>query len=85
MHIRMKVIPEQDDRRIEALDGTASHPVVISGDGPHSFLCGSCGVVLVEGVRFGQVESVSFRCGACRSLNAIPRIMGGDGASEEGG
>lgn len=83
MRIRMKVVSEQDDARGTVIDqGTHAEPVVIQGSGPHSFLCGGCGVVLVDGVRFGQVESVSFRCAACGGLNAIPRIMGGDGTFE---
>lgn len=53
-------------------------PAVMHGTGPHSFVCGGCGVVLVDGVRFGQLESVSIRCAPCGALNAIPQVMGGD-------
>lgn len=82
MRIKMKVLPEQDEGGDRAVyHGTASDPAVVHGSGPHSFVCGGCGAVLVEGVRFGQVESVSFRCASCGALNAIPRVMGGDGTS----
>jgi hypothetical protein len=84
MRIRMKLISEQagaDDPIID--EGTAGDPVSIHGSGPHSFICGGCGTMLAEGMRFGQVESVSFRCAACGALNAAPRVMGGDSASDQ--
>ncbi len=80
MRIRMKVISEHDVARGAVVnEGTHADPVAIHGSGPHAFVCGACGVVLVDGVRFGQVESVAFRCAACGAFNAIPRVMGGDG------
>jgi hypothetical protein len=83
MRIKMKVISEQEGSHGDVVgEGSRSDPVVIRGTGPHSFVCGACGAVLVEGVRFGQVESISIRCATCGSLNAIPRVMGGDSASE---
>lgn len=83
MRIRMKIIEEPDPAHREVVDrGTTDDPVIVRGSGPHSFLCAACGVVLVEGVRFGQLESVSIRCAACGALNAIPHVMGGDGTTE---
>lgn len=83
MNIRMKVVSERGEDGGAVIEaGTPSDPVVIHGSGPHSFTCGGCGTVLLDGVRLGQVESVSFRCAACGAVNAVPRVMGGDGASE---
>lgn len=81
MRIRMKLVPEGEGGPAQVIDeGTTADPVAVHGTGPHSFVCGGCGAVLVEAVRLGQVESVVFRCAACQALNAIPRVMGGDSA-----
>ncbi len=78
MRIKMKVVTADEASSWTVIEREAGADPAVQGSGPHSFVCGACGTILVEGVRFGQIESAVFRCVSCRSLNAIPRIMGGD-------
>ncbi|MDP8961651.1 MAG: hypothetical protein M3N32_08575 [Actinomycetota bacterium] len=78
MRIRMKVISVDDASSWTVIEQEAGADPAVQGSGPHSFLCGACGTVLVEGARLGQIESAVFRCVQCRKLNAMPRVMGGD-------
>ncbi len=78
MRIRMKVISVDDASSWNVIEQEAGADPAVRGSGPHSFLCGACGTVLVEGARLGQIESAVFRCVRCRRLNAMPMVMGGD-------
>jgi hypothetical protein len=44
----------------------------MSGDGPMSYLCGSCGTVLLQGIDYKEAGEVVIRCGKCRQFNEIP-------------
>lgn len=68
--IPLKVIKEPKAGSRTVLSSGKQRPAIQS-EGPHSYTCGVCGLVLLKNVAAGQVENVVIKCGSCRAFNEV--------------
>ena len=67
----MKVIPEPPPNTRSILEPTFSAPAIVS-EGPISYSCGNCGLILLKDVLPTQVQAIVIKCGRCKSYNDTP-------------
>ena len=69
--IRMRVIGSQSPDTPGVLRPLFSDRPVLNGEGEESYVCGSCSIVLMQGVTPKRAREFAICCGACGSYNAI--------------
>jgi hypothetical protein len=70
---KLRVMPPSDVPPSHAPifdSGEAGRPA-LSGEGPDSFLCGSCEAVLAKDIQPGTLVGDFIRCPDCQAINAV--------------
>ncbi len=73
--IKLRVIsPPANGRRTVLLPADKDDPVFFVGEGVqgNTYLCGNCGVVLLENVKPDQVKNIVMKCANCGAYNESP-------------
>jgi hypothetical protein len=64
-------VVEETPRASAIIHAPPKGKMAFSGDGPDRLLCGSCTVILAEGVSDGQLFGVFIECPECGALNDV--------------
>lgn len=72
--VTMTVVPPLPPGTLfTAMTKTGGGTVILSSQGSIDYLCGGCGVLLLQGMEAGQVDrNIRFRCSSCLAENVIP-------------
>ncbi|MGL6170816.1 MAG: hypothetical protein ACRC1S_02830 [Vibrio sp.] len=74
--IQLSIIPKPKDNTASVIIRQPNYAelepyLVFSGEGDTDYLCGGCRTVLASKMSQGQVKSLVFKCGKCKSYNAV--------------
>ena len=69
--IKMKVIQNLGADTPGVLRPLFSDRPVLTGPGDDSYVCGACGIVLLQGVSENRGREFALRCAGCGSYNAV--------------
>jgi len=70
MEIKLGIIPKPSEGSRTVIESKVSP--TFKGGGDVDYLCGSCGALIAEKVRRGQIRNIVVRCPKCGQYNEFP-------------
>jgi hypothetical protein len=70
--VSMLIVPTPDPKKQAIFRHPANVPPepFMKGDGGTNYLCGECGMTLLERISGAQVSNIVFQCPRCKKYNA---------------
>jgi len=70
MEIKLSIIPKPREGSRTVIESKLSP--AFKGEGEVNYICGSCGAILAEKVRQGQIRNIVIYCPRCGQYNEFP-------------
>ena len=68
--IKLSIIPEPPEGSRTVIESKVSP--AFKGEGEVDYMCGSCGALIAEKVRLGQIRNIVVHCPKCGQYNEFP-------------